>query len=78
MAKGKKRDSISTKTARIMGLSYDYVRRVRNGERENEKVMEVVMMLREGESRLIKEIEKIVPLDTKNSRKGRELTLKKG
>lgn len=56
------RNDLATITARITGFSADYVRKVIKGERNNERIFECYMNLKEGKSNLIKEIERIVKL----------------
>lgn len=56
------RDDIATITAKLMGVSAGYVRKVVRGDRTNERVFECYMNLREGKNKLIKEVERIVKL----------------
>jgi hypothetical protein len=58
------------KTADITGVSKDFVRKVINGERENETVFSVYMSLYEGENELVKEVKKLVPMISTRRMKG--------
>lgn len=51
------------KTATICRVSPRQVRRVINGECENDYVMEIYMSLVEGENKLLEEVKKIVPFE---------------
>lgn len=65
----RKRDDICTTVSRLTGYSYDYVRRVRNGERENELVLEAIMELVEGRTKLQQKVAELVPINEKVSAK---------
>jgi len=60
---GKKhRDDLATLTAQICGVTDVYVRMVVKGKRRNERVLKTYMLLREGKTRLVSEVEKIIKL----------------
>jgi len=60
---GKKhRDDLATLTAQICGVTDVYVRMVLKGKRRNERVLKTYMLLREGKTRLVREVEKIIKL----------------
>lgn len=48
-----KRNDLASITAAITGYSYDYVRRVIKGERNNEIVFDTYMSVREGRDSMI-------------------------
>lgn len=58
----RKRDHIASKVASITGYSYDYVRRIRNGERDNERVESLLMELVEAEKTIEENYKKTQPL----------------
>ena len=64
---GNKKDIQTTNlvknTAEIMGVSTRFVRYVIGGERNNEQVFTCYMELLEGETKLIKEVKKLVPFN---------------
>jgi ABC-type sugar transport system substrate-binding protein len=60
--KQKNRDEAASVIAGIFDLTPRAVRMVINGETTNEPVLEAVMMYKEGKSKLIQEIEKLVPI----------------
>ncbi len=66
MAKTRKqvrlRDDIARIVAGICGVSVSLVKKVRNGERENEEIMATLIEYQSGKSRLIKELEEMVSL----------------
>ncbi len=53
--------SLVQKTAEITGFSGRHVRRVINGEFDNELIMNTYMKLYEGENELLKEVKNAVP-----------------
>lgn len=55
------RDEAASVVASIFNLSPRAVRMVINGDTTNENVLEAVITYREGKTKLIKEIEKLVP-----------------
>ena len=55
------RDEAASVVASIFSLTPRAVRMVMNGETTNEHVLEAVITYREGKSKLIQEIEKLVP-----------------
>ena len=57
-----KRSSITRIVADIHGVSARYVNMVRNGERENEAIMETLVEYRQAHSKLIEHLEKLVPI----------------
>ncbi|MBS1642371.1 MAG: hypothetical protein JSR11_07795 [Bacteroidetes bacterium] len=63
----KDRDTIRAarvkKTAGIIGVSERTVRRVINGDTDNENVMSAFMLITEGENKLLNEVKKLVPLN---------------
>ncbi|MDP1810570.1 MAG: hypothetical protein Q8K66_04115 [Sediminibacterium sp.] len=67
MKKKRNRDTVRAaiiiKTARIVGVSERQVNRVLNGDQQNEEVVLVFMELSEGETKLVKEVRKLVPLN---------------
>lgn len=63
-----KRDEAAAVVASIFGLSARAVRMVINGETNNEPVLEAVMTYKEGKSKLIQEIERLVPIEKKTSK----------
>jgi hypothetical protein len=67
-----RKDHIASKAADITGYTYDYCRRIRNGERENDQIMDVMIQLQIGESKLITEIQRICPIDRKTNRNDRK------
>jgi predicted translin family RNA/ssDNA-binding protein len=60
----RKRDQVAVITSDITGHSYDSVRRIRNGERENDQVEQVVVEVAERLKVLKEEVKKAVPFDT--------------
>jgi hypothetical protein len=65
---GTKKDGICTKIARITGASYDYVRRVRLGERNNQMIEDMLCEYAEGENKLLQHVEEIMADYTENQR----------
>ena len=67
MEKKIKRDTehaaLVKKTADITGLSLNYVRKVIRMDRENDRVMNVYMTLKEGENELKAAVRKLVPFN---------------
>lgn len=61
MANRKIRDEAASVVASIFHLTPRAVRMVINGETTNEPVLEAVIVYREGKSKLIQDIEKLVP-----------------
>lgn len=65
MRKTKGRDTIRAarvqKTSEVTGLSPRQVRRVTQGDQQNEKVMEVYMKIEEGENLLLEAVKQLVP-----------------
>ncbi|NOS92486.1 MAG: hypothetical protein HOP30_11225 [Cyclobacteriaceae bacterium] len=68
IAVAKKKDSVAQKVADITGYSYEYVRLVRNGQRNNEEIMATLVDYELGESKLVKHLEQLIPLDAKRKR----------
>lgn len=60
-----KRDETATIVAGIFGLTPRHVRRIMNGECENEDVLDATIIYLEGKNQLIKEVEKLVPFERK-------------
>jgi len=58
----RKRDDLATIVADIHGVTADYVRKVRNGERENEEILATYMDILEGKTALIEAVKKTVPI----------------
>lgn len=56
------RDDLTTITASICGVSADYVRKVIRGDRNNDRVFDTYMYLRDGKNNLVKAVEKAVKL----------------
>jgi hypothetical protein len=73
--KVKKRDTIAVKVADMYGVSPDYVRKIRRGDRDNEDIFATIMDLVEGETRLIQEVKRRVPFDQK-AKKGQKTSIK--
>lgn len=71
-----KRDDKCRKVAESMGVSERYVRMVRSGERTNEIILTALMELQEAENQILEEVKRIVPINAKVTRKGREINLK--
>lgn len=63
MTKAKNRDEAASVVASIFNLTPRAVRMVINGETTNEPVLEAVVTYKEGKSKLIEEIKKLVPFD---------------
>ena len=59
--KNQPRDEAASGVASIFSLTPRAVRMVINGDTTNEPVLEAVITYREGKSKLIQEIEKLVP-----------------
>jgi len=57
-----KRNDLARITARIHGVSTRYVQMILSGDRDNERIFETYMTLKEGKSKLIKAVEKAVKL----------------
>lgn len=60
----RKRDQVARITSDITGYSCDMVRRVRNGERENDKIEMVAVEVAERLNKLKEEVKRAVPFDT--------------
>lgn len=60
---GRKRDWVTEKAAEITGFKEDYVRKVRNGDRNNETILTVVLELIEGNNKLVEKVKKLVPIN---------------
>lgn len=56
------RDDLATITAGICGVCADYVRKVIRGDRNNDRVFDTYMYLRDGKNNLVKAVEKAVKL----------------
>jgi len=56
------KDDLATITARICGVSDNYVRKVIRGDRNNDRVFDTYMYLRDGKNNLVKAVEKAVKL----------------
>jgi predicted transcriptional regulator len=70
--KGTKHDGINQIVADMYGVTPTYVSMVRSGERNGprtERILSAVMDLIEGKSKLIKEVERVVNLEEKPTRK---------
>ena len=65
----RKRDELSTKVADVTGYSYDYVRRVRNGEAKNGCIELALTELRLAEEEALKNIKETLktPQDEQTS-----------
>lgn len=63
--KQQQRDETAAIVASIFNLTPRAVRMVIQGDIINEPVFQGVMMYKEGKSKLIQEIEKLVPIETK-------------
>jgi hypothetical protein len=70
--KYKKRDDVAATVAKIKGLSYRYVQMVRDGEREDEEVMAMLVEYTQGKTALIKSLEKIVKITPNPKRYARQ------
>jgi hypothetical protein len=66
------RDDIAQTVADITGHSPRYVRMVRNGDRDNATIENLLVEYGIGKSNLIKHLEKLVPLNSKTTRHGRK------
>lgn len=68
MAKNKYRDTIREaqvkKTAKLLGVSQRYVNMILDGDRKSEDVLAVFMEIADGENKLLREVEKILPFIT--------------
>lgn len=73
IAKRKKPDHTARIVAGITGYSVDMVKRVRNGERHNEEIMATLVDYEQGHKKLVKYLEKLIPMEGKRIRKGRVL-----
>ena len=62
------RDDSARIVAELHGVSQRYVEMVRNGERDNDDILESLVEYRMGKTKLIKHIEKLIPLDRKTKR----------
>jgi hypothetical protein len=60
--RGKRRSDTATIVAELKGVTPRYVRMIRNGERENEEILATLIDLEQGQSKLIKELTRIVPI----------------
>lgn len=57
------RGEMVRKVAKICGVSEDYVRKVRNGLRNNDYVTEILIEYQQGETNLIKALKELVPIE---------------
>jgi predicted double-glycine peptidase len=57
---GAKRDGVCAKVSVITGASYEYVRLVRLGQRNNQMIKEMIIEYAEGESKLLQRLEEIM------------------
>lgn len=67
--KAKKRDHTAEVVGEITGVTADYVRKVRKGERENEDVLLIDVEYHQRHSKLITELKRIVPITSKPRRR---------
>jgi len=61
-ARTKTRDDVANIIADLMGVTPDYVRKVRRGDREDEEIFSMIMELQEGKNQLIETVKQLVPL----------------
>lgn len=61
---GNKRDETASIVAAKFGLTPRQVRRVINGESENEPVLTAAIIYKEGKNKLIKAIEELIPFNS--------------
>lgn len=65
----RKRDDVATVVAKMYGVSENYVQKVRRGDRDDEDVLTTIMDIIEGRTKLIEEVEKLVPLERKTDKR---------
>lgn len=59
------RDDTARIVAESHGVSQRYVRMVRSGERDNDDIMESLIEYKQGKNKLLKHLEKLVPITSK-------------
>lgn len=64
----RRRDDTAAIVAKMFGVTEDYVRKVRNGDREDEEILATIIEFEQGKNNLIKAIEKMIPIGTKSPR----------
>src|SRR5262245_41775993 len=69
--KRRERDDTVRIVARIHKVSKSLVKKVRNGERENEKILTTLIEYAQGKSNLIKHLESLVPIEPNPKRYAR-------
>lgn len=61
----RKRDETAFVVADIWGVKPDYIRKIRNGERENDEILCTITDYLEGKTKLIEEIKSRIPVEYK-------------
>lgn len=69
--KDKSRDNTAAIIAEIHGVSSDYVRKVRNGVREDEEILATLVDYHQMHSKLIKHLKELVPVKSNPDKYGR-------
>jgi len=62
------RDDTARIVAELHGVSQRYVAMVRSGERDNDDIMESLIEYQQGKNKLIKHLEKLVPITSKSKK----------
>ena len=61
--KGRKHDDTAEIIADIWGVKSDYIRKIRNGDRDNDEILCSITDYLEGKSKLIEEIKARIPVE---------------
>lgn len=72
ISKKRLRDDTARIVADIYEVSPDYVRRVRNGTRNNEEILATLIDLRQEKTKLIKHIESLIPVTSNPAKYARK------
>lgn len=69
----KKRDDLCATVADMSGYKSDFIRKVRNGDRENEKVLTALIELEVGWNKLVEEVSRVVDFQRPAKRNTKKL-----
>jgi hypothetical protein len=68
----RKRDDVASTVALIHGVTPDYVRKVRRGDRNDEPILNSIMDIIEGRTKLLQEVKELVKLDENTAKRDRK------
>lgn len=66
-SKRRKNTETASTIADIAGVTPRYVRMILNGDKDNQAILDAAIIYEEGKNKLLEEVKKLVPFDTKKA-----------